>query len=209
MSEPLDILIKSSIFDRERLLRLSPDYLEFEDKDLKSAPPLRFNADEISAFRCGVKWINGYEFTIGRIYCVDIKSESNKIISLRLKSIYGIRKELLFKKYFNIIDSLYDLYFGNKVHQFIIDFNQGKVIDICGVQFSENGVALDKKSKYFPWDDVGTKSYQTYFAIYSKSKPDNYKAFEYNHEWNVWLLPSFSNAILKAKGYITDENHQE
>src|SRR6266481_4824997 len=107
----LDFILKSSIFDRPRQLVLDPLYLEFDDNNLASSTPTKFLKEEIEGIRFGIKWISGYGFNIGRIYCIDIKNKSGQIIKLRLKSIYGIRKKQLADKYVKIANTLFRYYF--------------------------------------------------------------------------------------------------
>ena len=77
----LDFILRSSIFDRPRQLVLDPFYLEFDDNNLASSDPTKFHKEEIAGIRFGIKRIKGLDFYIGRIYCIDIKNNSGKIIS--------------------------------------------------------------------------------------------------------------------------------
>ena len=51
MSARVEFRVKSSIFDRSRLLTLDPEYLEFDDNDLGSALPVRFLKEEIEGIK--------------------------------------------------------------------------------------------------------------------------------------------------------------
>ena len=199
MAQPLQIEIKSSIVDRRRLLTIEPDYIEFDDTELRSAVPTRFAKEEIVAWRYGTKWIRGYQFYIGRIYCIDLKSSSNHILKIRLKTIYGVRKQLLASKY-SLVWNAIQTNFIRDISRKTIDlfFSEGET-EVLGVLFANDGVRLDKDADIIPWFEVGTKNYATYYSIYSITNPQKHKAFDYLIDWNTSVLYSVSRSILKSK----------
>jgi len=87
ISEKLEIMVRSTILDRPRLLVIDPEYIEFDAQDRVSEVPTRFLKTEIEGLRYGVKPIRGYRFRIGRIYCIDVRDTSGRIIKIRLKSV--------------------------------------------------------------------------------------------------------------------------
>ena len=195
----LDFVLRSSIFDRPRKLVLDPLYLEFDDNDLASSTPTKFLKEEIEGIRFGIKWISGYGFYIGRIYCIDIKNNSGKIIKLRLKSIYRIRKDQLADKYVKIANALLRYYFDALALQHIESFQNNQPIEILGVKIDSEGVLFDQKIGKISWNFLGTKRYYTYYTLFSEVDPNKYKAFEYLHHWNTSLLQSVVEAILKIR----------
>jgi hypothetical protein len=200
MSQPIELTIKSSILDKHRHLIIDPGYLEFEDY----APPTRFEKNEITAFRCGLKWIQGYQFVIGRIYIVEVKSSDNRIIKIRLKSLYGVNKGILHQKFVTIVDALADNYFDDISRSYLEKFDQNEPIKVEDVSFNAEGVSWNKNMQIIKWDDVGTKTYRTYYSIFSKSNPSVYKTFEYLSDWNSEVIYSVSRGILMSKGLYTE-----
>jgi len=196
----MEFLIKSSLFDRHRKLSIDKASIEFDDKDLSSASPTKFLKHEVDSFRFGIKWIYGYQFTIGRIYCIDIKSVDGNIIKIRLKSLYKVRRRQLATKHSKIITALYDNYFDDITNSYLSDFNNNKEIQILGVIFCDEGIYLKDKKILTNWLDVGTKAYYSYYTIFSLSDPSNYRAFEYLKDWNTGILYSVSRRILSDKG---------
>ncbi|HXO75704.1 MAG TPA: hypothetical protein VN824_10725 [Puia sp.] len=178
---------------------LDPLYLEFDDNDLASSAPTKFLKEEIEGIRFGIKWISGYGFYIGRIYCIDIKNNSGKIIKLRLKSIYRIRKDQLADKYVKIANALLRYYFDALALQHIESFQNNQPIEILGVKIDSEGVLFDQKIGKISWNFLGTKRYYTYYTLFSEVDPNKYKAFEYLHHWNTSLLQSVVEAILKIR----------
>ena len=195
----LDFVLKSSFFDRPRKLVLDPLYLEFEDNNLASSPPTKFLKEEIEGIRYGIKWIRGYRFYIGRIYCIDIRNKSGKIIRLRLKSIYGIRKGQLSDKYVKIAKALFRYYFDAISRQHIEAFQNNQPTELLGVKIDAEGVLFDQKIGKISWNFLGIKHYYTYYTLFSEVDPNKYKAFEYLNHWNAGLLDSVIQGIIKMK----------
>jgi hypothetical protein len=202
--QSLQINVKSSFLDRERQLTITDEYIEFDDKDSIAAKPTRFAVADIVAFRYGIKWIKGYQFIIGRIYCVDIKSTSNQVIRIRLKSLYGINRKKLTEKYVVIVNALYNNIFENIAKKYLNQFANSIEFEILGVNFKSSGAYFNDKRKLIEWKDMGTKNYSTYYALFSKSDPTFHKTFEYLIDWNTGILYSVSRQILKDKGFYSE-----
>ena len=205
MSDTLHFTLKSSIFDRSRLLTITPNYLEFDNRSSVGLDPTRFKKEEIKALRYGVKPIEGYQFVIGSVYCIDICNTADKIIKLRLKSLYGIGRNQLVQKYADIVNALLDYFFDNIAISFLEKFTNGESFTILDVFFCANGVQLNKRAAIIVWEDLGTKSYFHYYAMFSKANPNHYKAFEYLVDWNTCIIYTVSRQILKEKGLWSEE----
>jgi hypothetical protein len=196
----VQLKLKSSFLDRERAFIIDPDFIEFDDKDLIAEKPTRIVKEEINAFRYGIKWISGYQFTIGRIYCIDIKSTNDIIIRIRLKSLYGVNKKKLSDKYAAIVNALYDQYFDNISLSYLNRLDKEESSQMLNIFFTPSGILLDKQTSIIAWDDLGIRSFTTYFAIFRKSTPEVYRAFEYLTDWNAGILYSILKQILINKG---------
>ena len=198
-TEILTFTLRSTIFDRHRQLTVTPEYLEFDDNDTAGAPPTRFLRSELEALRYGVKAINGYDFRIGRIYCIDIRSTDGRIIKLRLKSIYRVRLKQLESKYLDIVNTLYKYYFHDMVRRYVRSFQEGHSFDLLEINIDADGVIFDKKIGRIPWDFLLTKRYWTYFTVFSGIDQGQYKAFTFEDDWNAGVLYGVLEMILKIK----------
>jgi hypothetical protein len=205
MSDALHLTIKPSLLDRSRKLTISPDYLEFDNRSSVGLEPTRFEKKDINGLRYGIKPIEGYQFVIGRIYCIDICNKEGQTIKLRLKSLYGVRKLQLARKYSEIVNILLDFFFDDIAKVLLGKFNRGDSFTILDVTFCAEGVQLSKDAQLITWDDLGTKSYFRYYTMYSKANANHYKVFEYLVDWNASTLYSVSRQILKDKGYWGEE----
>lgn len=200
MSQSIELTIKPTVLEKPCHLIIDPAYLEFDYYN----PPFRFEKDEITAFRYGVKWIRGYQFVIGRVYIVEIQSADKRIIKIKLKSLYGINKGILYQKFVTIVNALADKYFDDISRAYLEKFDRNEPIKVEDVLFNTEGISWSKNMQIVKWDDVGTRVYQTYYSIFSKSNPSIYKTFEYLSDWNTEVVYGVSRSILMNKGLYTE-----
>jgi len=197
MPQPIQIMVKSSIFDRHRKLTIEKDFLEFDDKNLASAPPAFFLKKDITGLKYGVEWIRGYRFVIGRVYCIYILNRSNAIIKIRLKSVYGIRKIELHEKYSKILNAVYDNFIADISINYLNQFTEGKILVIATTRLMTQGILLKEGSDLIAWNNVGIKKYTTYYSVHSISNPEKRKIIEYLTEWEGIILYVVLQQIIK------------
>jgi hypothetical protein len=195
----LEYTVRSTILDRSRLLVIDPEYIEFDDQNLVSATPTRFQKSEIEGLRYGVKGIHGYRFRIGRIYCIDVRDVSGRIIKIRLKSVYRVRRKLLGDKYQEITNSLLKYYFHDMIRGYLQQYQEGQSVELLGVKLNSHAVLFDEKVGWVSWGFLGTKRYWHYYTLYSEESPDNYRAFVFLDDWNAGVLRGLIEVILKEK----------
>jgi len=197
VSESTEITFKPTFFTKRQKIVLNPDFIEFyqspEDRN-----PIKFSKLEIDGFRFGVRWVSGYQFYIGRIYCIDIKNTAGKIIKVRLKSMYKINVKQLRKKYNVITNTVFKFYFTDSVLQYLKAFNYKQPLSILNVQFNQTGIIVDNKHD-IEWNNLDIKSYTRYIAISTKENSNIYKPYDYIIDWNVWVLYNVIKQILKNK----------
>lgn len=194
MAPPLQIKLKASIFAGEKSLKINPELLEFGEESLSKF--------EIAEIRYGIKAINGYNFRIGRIFLIEIRSVTGTIIKIRFQSVYQIRRKQLEEKYRQILNALFENYFNDIVGDFIKLFNEKVDFDILGVRFTREGVIIDKNTETISWFNLGTQNYWTYYSLFSKSNPHLTKSYYYLTDWNTIVLRTVSRHILKVKDMI-------
>lgn len=200
----IEIVFKPTIIDRPHSLVVDSEFLQFGMLNSDSEVLFMFSRQDIAAFRYGVKWIKGFEFTIGRVYCVDVKSTSGEIISVRLKSLYSINKDAIWQKYSQILEALSKYYFDDICRNAISKIEDGEEWRHETIIITKSGVHLPKRKMKLPWSDVGSKLYATYYAIYSKSKPDIYESFEFLEDWNTSVIYSITEGILQSSGAVVE-----
>jgi hypothetical protein len=197
--EKLEFMVRSTILDRPRSLVIDPEFIEFDDQDQVSKAPTQFSRSEIEGVRYGVKPIRGYRFRIGRIYCIDIRDASNRVIKIRLKSLYRVRIKLLEKKYLEIVNSLFRYYFHDMTWDYLAQLRNGQPVELLGVSLNNQGVLFDEKVGRISWDFLGTKRYWHYYTLYSEEKPNDYRAFVFLDDWNAGVLRGVIEVVLRER----------
>ena len=197
--EKQELMVRSSVLSRTRLLVIDPEYMEFDDQDRVSEAPTRFRRADIEGLRYGVKSIRGYRFRIGRIYCIDIRDVSGHIIKIRLKSLYRVRLKLLEQKYLEIVNALFRYYFHKMIWGYVEQFRDGQPVELLGVSLNREGVLFDEKVGRISWDFLGTRRYWHYYTLYSEESRENYRAFVFLDDWNAGVLRGVLEVILKEK----------
>jgi hypothetical protein len=195
----LEFMIKSTIMDRQRLLVVDPEYLEFDDQDRMSELPTRFLKAEIEGLRYGVKAIRGYRFRIGRTFHIDIRDVAGRIIRIRLKSVYLVRRKLLGEKYQAIVGAILRYYFHDIMRGYVQQLRNGLPVDLLGVNLNGEGVLFDPTVGRVSWDFIGTKRFWHYYTLFSEENPGKYRAFVFVDDWNAGVLRGVVETILKDK----------
>jgi hypothetical protein len=206
-------IIKRGFLDNlPRKLTITPDFIEFQDKDNKINPFTRFDKDSIIGFRHGIKWIRGFEFTVGRDYQIFLQDKNHKILKIAFKTFYGINKQALSETYSQILRKIWDHYFRPITDTYLDKYWQLEPFELCNIHFDQDGVRIKSTAKIFskpafiPWADLGTKDYKTYFVVYSTKDPSNVNcSFRYHDDWNVTILYSVIRTIEKYRELDAEE----
>ena len=137
-------------------------------------------------------------------YLIEIKNEKGKLIKIRFYSAFAINKQLLNEKYLKIINALFDYYYADLVRNYLRLFKNSLEFDLQGIIFIKEGVYLRKNSDLIEWSNLRTKNYWSYFTLFHKANPNNYKAYQYLEDWNAIVLYSVVSQILKEKNLIAN-----
>ena len=200
-------LIKQSFFNRHvKELLFTPQSISFGDQKLSISTQADLSQAELLQYRFGVKWISGYKFIIGRKYQLFIRNNVGEMVKISFGSYYGINKIPMFNQYIEILNQLWRSYFDGLVDQYLEMFNQQVPFTLAGVEFEESGIKIKitnftkEVKNSLPWHDVGTRDYQTYFAIFSKQAPSIInKGYSYLDDWNTRVLYSLVQTILMRR----------
>ena len=209
-----EFIIKRGIWDsRPRKLIISDDCITFDDKSGEGDTLACFKKQDIKDCRYGVVWFHGLKFTIGREYQIYIRNREDQVIKINFSTFYGIKKQEYHKKSLAIINKLWDLYFSDVARKLISDFYEGKTINVCDVDISKSGVTIQSNGLFktikngITWDKLQTRSYVTYFAIYSSENPaDINKSYKYLDDWNTMVLYSVLRTIVRENNKEIDTN---
>lgn len=196
MTTNFNTTLKATFFSRPKQLTITPQTFHLDQKIIPK--------EKITAVRYGVKPIRGYNFNIGRVYCVDIKLTNETVINIRLKTIYKIKNAQLQEKYVNIVNNILNAYFSDIAQDHINNYDNGKNITIADTIVLKEGIILDGKQNLLLWNDIGLRKYTYYFIIFSKTNANNYRMYEYTREWNASVLYAAVQHILNSRRLLTN-----
>jgi len=178
--------------------------LTFKTNCLIIEKPLGFGAadiiaaENITGFRYGVSWINGYAFTIGRQYFIDIQTDQQKTIRIRLGSYYGIRKRLYGSIWSEIIHQLWSNYFVNLYNYYYDLYNIHQTFELCGIKFLFGGIGWDAHN-ILPWNLICISNYYNYFMIYNCNNKKQNKSKTFAKDWNAVVLQALLRKIVEER----------
>ena len=168
------------------------------EKPLSLMPPDFIPAETITGFRYGVSWINGFTFTIGRQYFIEVQNDQQKVIHIKLSSYYGIRKKLYGQIWSDIIYQLWHSYFINQYNYYYELYNINQTFELCGIQFHFYGISWHVQNILL-WDEVAISSYRTYFMIYNSKNKMQYKSRDFARDWNAVVLQALLKRIVDER----------
>lgn len=166
------------------------------EKPLSFDPSVFIPAENINAFRYGVKFTRGYRFVIGRRYFIEIKDLQNNILNVKLKSYYGIRREAYAKAWSETINQLWGNYFGKILEGQLELYNTNQAFEFAGIRFLYDGISWDTKNKLL-WQEIALSNYQTYFMIHHAQNPKQHKGFNFANDWNALILQYLLKHIIE------------
>lgn len=189
--------IVRSFYDRKpRLLKIVDEGIRFENTNLKSNPFTEIKKDQITGLRYGTAFINGFEFTNGRIYCNYIKSENGKEIKIDFKLFYGIKLQEKHNLYCDIVASLWENIFSDFTNNLIQKIHIGETVELAGVLVKNDTILFDKTE--IDISDLAIKKYRHYFVLHSKQNQNTNKMLYYLKDSNsLILLEILTDIILK------------
>jgi len=207
LGQQIDLVVKRGLLDNlPRRLTISPNYFQFEDKTLISSPSIRFEKSQIEGYRFGIRWIKGFKFIIGREYQLFIHNKDGKEIKIHFKTVYGYKKKELHDKFNQILEGVWAFYFADIAGDYLERFRKEEDIEICNVGIKKKNITIQtsgifkEKQITIPWNKVATRTYITYYAIYSTDNPaDINRGYSYLNDWNTFVLYSVIETLLKER----------
>jgi hypothetical protein len=201
-----EFIIQRGITDNyPRKLVLNEKEIKFDSKDSKNDSFVTFQKNEIAEYKYGINWMQ-YKFVFGREYVISIRNHNNQIIKINFKTYFGRKKDEYHKLCNDILTSLWDLYFGDIMSDYIKKHELNEEFNIGEVTFSKDGLkilsnaSLKPKIEFIAWEKVQIKKYRTYFVIYDKDNAINInRGYSYLNDWNTTVLLNVLNTLMSKK----------
>jgi len=166
------------------------------EQPFKVNPKVFLKDSDISAFRFGIKELRLFKFVLGREYYIEIKDFKCKIARIKLYSLYGATRKEYYKIWADLLQNLWDFYFGNQLSYYTELYNIQQIFELAGVAFHNDGISWNKDNK-LAWDKIEIKSYQNYFLIHNSDNPQQYKCCVFSIDWNAVILQSLLKDIIR------------
>jgi hypothetical protein len=180
-----------------RIITFKTEGLTIE-KPLSFMPSDFIPAESITGFRYGISWINGYAFTIGRQYFIEIQNDQQKVTHIKLGSYYSIRKKLYNQIWSDIIQQLWLNYFVHVFNYYYDLYKIHQTFELCGIEFHFDGIGWDFQN-ILQWDEIAISSYYTYFMIYNSNNKRQKKSRSFANDWNAVILQALLKEIVEER----------
>jgi hypothetical protein len=165
---------------------------------LKPADTTFIPWESLSAIRMKVTFIKGVYCYIGRQYYIDLKTDSEQVYTIRLTSLYNIKRKLYEQLWSDIYQQLYNFHFRQLLAYYLELHSISQMFKISGVKIYANGISWDD----FPvlkWADLEFNAYKRYVVLHSRNGKLQRKFLYYGKDWNAWLLLEILKRIFPAK----------
>jgi hypothetical protein len=187
--------LTSGLLDRKRRLILTPDFVEFENRDLNGSEFTRLDKSDIVDFRHSVEAIVWYKFVVGRHFSFNIKDRANRELRFSFDSYFGFRKESA-RHYASIVGDIWEYYQTDILNTYLKRYYEQEELKLCGIGISLMGIELVDRNAFLVWDQVRIKKYYQYFAIYDKNMPESHARISYN-QYGARTLSAMLRTILR------------
>ena len=194
--DSLNVIEIPSLFQGKTIKRLS-----FKAEGLTIEKPLSFDqpvfiaSENINAFRYGVKFLRGYRFYIGRIYFIELKDVQNNVFRIKLKSYYGIKRDMYYKLWGDTMDRLWQNYFGSVLNYYVELYKMKQSFKLLAVDFLTEGISWEKGKILF-WENIALSNYVTYFMIHHKEVLSERKSYNFANDWNALILQKLLKQVV-------------
>ncbi|WP_426671755.1 hypothetical protein ACPPVU_11010 [Mucilaginibacter sp. McL0603] len=152
--------------------------------------------ENISAFRFGIEGMHFLKMTFCRQYFLEIKDDQNKIFRIKLNSYYGLKREMFFKIWADLLDQFWNNYMLNQLSFYTELFNIQQTFELSGVTFYPDGISWDD-DVMLKWSEIAVSSYQTHFVIHHIDDISQSKCCVFSIHWNAVVLQSLLKEIIK------------
>ena len=191
--------LSTGLLGRKRALRLSPAYLEYENKDYDTGRYTRVSKEDILDIKHSMSWIIWYRFYVGCDFRIDIRTRESGILKIRFVS-YFRQNSTYQKAYERITDYMWEHYFSDIEEAYMQEFAAKQDLRLCGVWLTAEGAYFAHDGQLTEWPDVAVKEYEEYFALYNRQQPGQNKRIEFD-EWE-------SHILFSVISLLTQENRQ-
>ncbi|MBL0742769.1 hypothetical protein [Chryseolinea lacunae] len=185
--------LTSTFGDRPRKLILSHEHIRYENKDLVADAFTTLKREDITGFKHRVDTIVWYRFPVGRRFIISLRGRNNTTITISFASYFGLQKQS-FQWYTDIVETLWEYYIQPQVDHLAEIFHQQHTLTLGSLHLDANGLHIPP-APALRWDDLGLREYETYFALYKISNPQEHLRVGFD-DWDAEVMLSLVRHIL-------------
>jgi hypothetical protein len=172
----LSYALQSGLFDRERKLIITSDFVEFENKDQIGNEFTRFLRTDVVDVKFGTDPIYWYKFNVGIKYSVAFRRKDDQILLITFRSYFNAKREY-WDWYCEIVRKVQEVYLQQIVEGQLTHFKSHGQLTLGRIKLDKKRVSVNDTGLYFDWQDLDVKEYQRYFVISRRSAP----------EFHIWI----------------------
>ena len=195
--------LATGLLGSKRTLRLSPAYLEYENREFDEKRFTRVSKEDILDIKHSMSWIIWYRFYVGCDFRIDLRTRENGILKIRFVSYFG-QNSTYQDAYDSITDYMWEHYFSDIEEAYMQEFAEKQDLRLCGVWLTADGAYFASDGQLTEWPDVAVKEYEEYFALYNRRNPEQNKRIEFD-EWESHILFSVISLIGQKNGQTETE----
>lgn len=180
--------VKQSFFDRSRKLTITPEYIEYENKNQLDDLYTRVEKACFDDVKYDGEWIVWYKFPVGYVHKISILYEQRQVLTIRLAGYFGRRKQYG-QLYSDISRWIGNYFLTEKIDQQLEVLQDGGILEFQDVKLTNEGVFFNDSGPLpvIAWQNVQLEEYYHYFAVIDKNSPDTHKRFRFS-EWKSEVL---------------------
>lgn len=190
--------IKTGLLDRPRTLILAKDYIEFENKNLKSDLFTQLLKSDIVDFKRSLERIIWYEFSVGYVYSLSFLDKNNKPLDISFRNYLGLQPTYG-QFYSELITLIWEYYFTDVVNTDLDKIYSNEELKINNLKIGLGGVEFTDTKELIDWKNLDHKEYFGYFAIHKSGNSKIHRTYNFN-EWNSERLFCIIRTIKKDRG---------
>ncbi|HEY9046663.1 MAG TPA: hypothetical protein VIN08_12240 [Ohtaekwangia sp.] len=190
--------IQSGLLDRQRDLIVAPDYIAFDNNELKSAGPTTIYKQDIKDIKLFAEAIRWDLLYVGQKYTLAVKDQHDKVLVIRMKNFFGLRNHCR-QTYAEITRLVWEYYLKDIVDQYLIRFYEhNETLTVGNLIIHHDGIALAGSKVNFDWPEIAFKPYTRFWVISAPTKPEHAIHLD-RTDWNTAMLSSLIETILQER----------
>ena len=124
-------------------------------------------------------------------------TENEEVITIEIKTFFGINRSEKFKLYNEIIDALWECHYHQVCVELIDRYNTGQELNFDDQYFiKDSELSVPSRSQSYDLSDIVIAKRFEFLAVTSKSKPEQFTNISYPKVWNASMLELILDSIL-------------